>query len=132
MVVILPPLNFRVVLASSLPYAKPILAAAEPQANVSPAPCSLVRTFIAFFGAAAMLPRPVRYLSLTNAMIQRGIAAADVIFNQIDLKPEINDGSDEISDIRGDITFKNVSFSYSENEKILDDREKLKLLYKKN
>ena len=32
MVVILPPLNFRVVLASSLPYAKPILAAAEPQA----------------------------------------------------------------------------------------------------
>ena len=78
-------------------------------------------TFIAFFGAAAMLPRPVRYLSLTNAMIQRGIAAADVIFNQIDLKPEINDGSDEISDIRGDITFKNVSFSYSENEKILDN-----------
>ncbi|GIS22633.1 MAG: hypothetical protein CM15mP123_05350 [Gammaproteobacteria bacterium] len=68
-----------------------------------------------------MLPRPVRYLSLTNAMIQRGIAAADVIFNQIDLKPEINDGSDEISDIRGDITFKNVSFSYSENEKILDN-----------
>ena len=27
-------------------------------------------TFIAFFGAAAMLPRPVRYLSLTNAFVR--------------------------------------------------------------
>ena len=47
-------------------------------------------TFIAFFGAAAMLPRPIRQLSMTNSMIQKGLAAAEVIFQQMDLKPEIN------------------------------------------
>ena len=78
-------------------------------------------TFIAFFGAAAMLPRPVRQLSMTNAMIQKGLAASEVIFNQLDLKPEINDGNREITKIKGDISFENVNFSYSENEKILDD-----------
>ena len=69
MVVILPPLNFRVVLASSLPYAKPILAAAEPQANVSPAPCSLVRTFIAFFVIFIMeILKSLKKLFLRNAL----------------------------------------------------------------
>ena len=78
-------------------------------------------TFIAFFGAAAMLPRPIRQLSMTNSMIQKGLAAAEVIFNQMDLEPEINDGSIEISKIKGDISFNKVNFSYSENEKILED-----------
>ena len=45
-------------------------------------------TFIAFFGAAAMLAKPIRQLSITNSMIQRGLAAAEVIFNQIDEKDE--------------------------------------------
>ena len=78
-------------------------------------------TFIAFFGAAAMLPRPIRQLSMTNSMIQKGLAAAEVIFNQMDLRPEINQGSTEILEIKGDISFEKVNFSYSENEKILDD-----------
>ena len=78
-------------------------------------------TFIAFFGAAAMLPRPIRQLSMTNAMIQKGLAASEVIFNQLDLKPETNDGIKEINKIKGDISFESVNFSYSENEKILDD-----------
>ena len=78
-------------------------------------------TFIAFFGAAAMLPRPIRQLSMTNSMIQKGLAAAEVIFNQMDVKPEIDDGTKELSEVKGDISFKNVNFSYSDNEKILDD-----------
>ena len=78
-------------------------------------------TFIAFFGAAAMLPRPIRQLSMTNSMIQKGLAAAEVIFKQMDLEPEINDGSIEISNIKGDISFNKVNFSYSEKEKILKD-----------
>ncbi len=78
-------------------------------------------TFIAFFGAAAMLPRPIRQLSMTNSMIQKGLAAAEVIFAQMDLRPEINQGSIEISNIKGDISFEKVNFSYSESEKILDD-----------
>ena len=67
-------------------------------------------TFIAFFGAAAMLPRPIRQLSMTNSMIQKGLAAAEVIFNQMDVKPEIDDGTKELSEVRGDISFENVNF----------------------
>ena len=78
-------------------------------------------TFIAFFGAAAMLPRPIRQLSMTNSMIQKGLAAAEVIFNQMDVKPGIDNGTRELSEVRGDISFENVNFSYSDNEKILDD-----------
>ena len=78
-------------------------------------------TFIAFFGAAAMLPRPIRQLSMTNSMIQKGLAAAEVIFQQMDLKPEINKGAIELSDVKGSISFENVFFSYSENEQVLDD-----------
>ena len=78
-------------------------------------------TFIAFFGAAAMLPRPIRQLSMTNSMIQKGLAAAEVIFNQMDVKPEIDDGTKELSKVRGDISFENANFSYSDNEKILED-----------
>ena len=78
-------------------------------------------TFIAFFGAAAMLPRPIRQLSMTNSMIQKGLAAAEVIFQQMDLKPEINRGAIELSDVKGSISFENVFFSYSENEQVLDD-----------
>ena len=39
----------------------------------------------------------------------------------MDLRPEINQGSTEILEIKGDISFEKVNFSYSENEKILDD-----------
>ena len=49
-------------------------------------------TFIAFFSAAGMLAKPVRQLSEINSQIQKGLAAAEDIFSQIDEKPELNDG----------------------------------------
>lgn len=69
-------------------------------------------TFIAFFGAAAMLAKPIRQLSQTNAMIQRGLAASEVIFDQIDEKPEENSGKEILTNSEGTIEFNNVSFSY--------------------
>ena len=50
-------------------------------------------TFIAFFGSAGMLAKPIRQLSSTNVMFQKGIAAAEDIFKQIDETPEKDDGS---------------------------------------
>jgi subfamily B ATP-binding cassette protein MsbA len=73
-------------------------------------------TFIAFFGAAAMLAKPIRQLSQTNAMIQRGLAASEVIFDQIDEKPEENGGKEIIKNSEGKLEFKNVSFTYENSE----------------
>ncbi len=70
-------------------------------------------TFIAFFSAAGMLAKPVRQLSEINSQIQKGLAAAEDIFSQIDEKPELNDGKFKTEKVNGKITFKDVSFSYT-------------------
>jgi len=78
-------------------------------------------TFIAFFGAAGMLAKPVRQLTQVNAMIQRGVAASETIFDQLDEKPEKDSGKEVLSKCDGNLMFNNVSFSYeNSNEKTLD------------
>ena len=72
--------------------------------------------FVAFFSAAAMLAKPVRQLSEVVSLIQKGLAAASDIFEQIDEKPEKNEGSYESKKVEGEIVFKEVSFSYENDE----------------
>ena len=73
-------------------------------------------TFIAFFTAAGMLAKPVRQLSEINSQIQKGLAAAEDIFDQLDEDPEKNEGTYQADDIKGKINFKNVSFSYGNSD----------------
>ena len=72
-------------------------------------------TFIAFFSAAGMLAKPVRQLSEINSQIQKGLAAASDIFNQLDEEPELNQGKYESQSVEGSISFQNLSFSYKDN-----------------
>ena len=69
-------------------------------------------TFIAFFSAAGMLAKPVRQLSEINSQIQKGLAAAEDIFGQLDEESEKNEGEHKSSHIEGKINFNKVSFSY--------------------
>ena len=69
-------------------------------------------TFIAFFTAAGMLAKQVRQLSEINSQIQKGLAAASDIFNQLDEQPESNNGKYKSETIEGSISFKDLSFSY--------------------
>ena len=73
-------------------------------------------TFIAFFSAAGMLAKPVRQLSEINSQIQKGLAAAEDIFSQLDEKTERNDGTYTSDAVKGDITFTNLNFSYDAGE----------------
>ena len=73
-------------------------------------------TFIAFFSAAGMLAKPVRQLSEINSQIQKGLAAAEDIFSQLDEKAERNDGTYTSEAVKGDITFTNLNFSYDTGE----------------
>ena len=72
--------------------------------------------FIAFFSGAAMLAKPIRQLSEINAQIQKGLAAAIDIFEQLDEEPEKNEGKYKTDSIRGEIIYKNVSFQYPNDE----------------
>ena len=56
-------------------------------------------TFIAFFSAAGMLAKPVRQLSEINSQIQKGLAAAEDIFSQIDEDTEKNEGEVKVEKI---------------------------------
>ena len=70
-------------------------------------------TFVAFFTAAGLMAKPVRQLSSINAIIQKGLAASEEIFEQLDHDEEDDQGNVD-SKITGEIIFKDVSFSYDQ------------------
>jgi subfamily B ATP-binding cassette protein MsbA len=71
-----------------------------------------VGSFVGYLTAAFLLPRPIRQLSDANSDIQRGIVAAESLFEVLDEKTEIDDGVYEIARCKGDLEFKNVTFFY--------------------
>ena len=65
--------------------------------------------FVAFITAAGLMAKPIRQLSSINAVIQKGLAAAIEIFDQLDAKEEEDLGKID-SNILGNIEFSDVSF----------------------
>ena len=68
--------------------------------------------FVGFLTAAFMLPRAVKFISGANAKIQKGVAAAESLFEVLDEPGEEDDGMKGISNCQGEIEFNNVSFTY--------------------
>jgi ATP-binding cassette, subfamily B, bacterial MsbA len=78
--------------------------------------------FAAFITAAGQLAKPIRQLSGIQNVIQRGLAAAEDIFSQLDEEGEPNEGTITLDRAKGRVEFNNVSFSYSEDsETVLDE-----------
>ena len=76
--------------------------------------------FVAFITAAGLMAKPIRQLSNINAVIQKGLAAAVEIFDQLDAKEE-EDAGELDSEIIGNIAFSDVSFAYNSKESVLDN-----------
>ena len=76
--------------------------------------------FVAFITAAGLMAKPIRQLSNINAVIQKGLAAAIEIFDQLDAKEEKDTGDIE-TEITGNIEFKDVAFSYKPKELVLNN-----------
>ncbi len=77
--------------------------------------------FIAFFSAMMLMLQPVRRITNVNATLQRGVAAADSLFSIMDEKDEHDTGTKEIERVKGAVRFKDVHFSYGDdNGPILD------------
>ena len=78
--------------------------------------------FISFFSAMMLMLQPVRRITNVNATLQRGVAGAHSLFAIMDEPDEIDTGTVEKNDVRGDIEFRNVSFGYgSEDGPVLRD-----------
>ena len=74
-------------------------------------------TFISFFSAMMLMLQPVRRITNVNATLQRGVAAGDSLFEIIDEPEEVDSGTKEAKDVRGDVEYRSVSFSYGDGEK---------------
>ena len=77
-------------------------------------------TFVAFFTAAGLMAKPIRQLSNINIIVQKGLAAANEIFEQLDQDIEEDEGINE-DKIEGRIVFENINFSYDTGKQILSN-----------
>jgi subfamily B ATP-binding cassette protein MsbA len=68
--------------------------------------------FMAFLTAMLLVLPPLRRLTRVNQTVQRGLAAAESVFRVIDEPPEADAGTREIGPARGDVEFREVSFTY--------------------
>ena len=79
-------------------------------------------TFISFIGAMILMLQPLRRLTNLNASLQRGITAADSLFEIIDEHDEVDTGTFRKDRVDGTVEFKNVKFSYGgKNAPVLTD-----------
>lgn len=78
---------------------------------------------ISFLVYVINLPTPVKRLSNIYADIQRALAAAQRIFEVLDIEPEIKDleGAKELGPVAGYVTFQNVSFAYNPGKPVVAD-----------
>jgi subfamily B ATP-binding cassette protein MsbA len=78
--------------------------------------------FSAFMTAMMLLLQHAKRLSGVNATLQRGIAAAQSVFEFLDKETERDTGSETLARARGAISYKHVTFRYhSASEAVLDD-----------
>ena len=78
-----------------------------------------VGSFMAFTTAAGLLYDPLKAVANLQAMLQEGIAASQRLFPILDNEPRIKDKKTlkKLEKISGSLSFENVSFSYSNNDK---------------
>ena len=68
--------------------------------------------FVSFVTAMSMLFEPIRRLTNINAVIQRGLAGAQSIFELLDTPPEVDSASASLPRAKGELRFDDVSFRY--------------------
>ncbi|WP_341303883.1 lipid A export permease/ATP-binding protein MsbA [Pseudomonas sp. TMP25] len=72
---------------------------------------------VAYITLAGLLPKPIRQLSEVSSTIQKGLAGAESIFEQLDELPEVDHGTQERERVSGRLQVNNLSFQYPTSEK---------------
>ncbi len=77
--------------------------------------------FVAFIAALMMLYTPLKTVGNNYIAIQNSFLAIDRIFEILDLQPKIQDAENakELKEIKKGISFKNVSFAYTNGREVL-------------
>ena len=72
---------------------------------------------IAYITLAGLLPKPIRQLSEVSSTIQKGVAGAESIFEQLDEKPEVDHGTVERDHVSGLLEVRNLNFTYPDTDR---------------
>ncbi len=76
---------------------------------------------VAYITAAGLLPKPIRQLSEVSSTIQKGVAAAESIFEQLDTPPETDTGTVSRERVSGRLEVRDLTFRYPGGERpVLD------------
>ena len=78
-------------------------------------------TFFSFLTALIMIYEPIKGVSKINNTLQQGIAAAERVFDILDIESEVVEKKDavELPPVKDIIEFKDIRFQYEENAEIL-------------
>jgi len=83
--------------------------------------------FVAFVTSMLLVISPLKHLIDVNQPLQRGMTAAELIFGLIDEPPEPRGGTRELPSARGEIEFRDVSFSYGASDRQILDKISIKV-----
>ncbi|WP_338486393.1 lipid A export permease/ATP-binding protein MsbA [Pseudomonas trivialis] len=72
---------------------------------------------VAYITLADLLPKPIRQLSEVSSTIQKGVAGAESIFEQLDEDVEIDHGTIERDKVSGRLEVRNLNFTYPGTER---------------
>lgn len=72
---------------------------------------------VAYITLAGLLPKPIRQLSEVSSTIQRGVAGAESIFEQLDEEPEVDRGTEQRERVNGRLEVRDLTFQYPGAEK---------------
>lgn len=72
---------------------------------------------VAYITLAGLLPKPIRQLSEVSSTIQKGVAGAESIFEQLDEEPEVDNGTIERDKVSGRLEVRNLNFTYPGTER---------------
>ncbi|MFH1090192.1 MAG: lipid A export permease/ATP-binding protein MsbA [Pseudomonadota bacterium] len=78
-------------------------------------------SFVSFLTALLLLYEPVKRVTRMNVTVQQGIAAAERVYEILDLEPDIKDKDDAVvlPPSAGQIEFRDVFFGYDRREDVL-------------
>ncbi|OGA48228.1 MAG: lipid A export permease/ATP-binding protein MsbA [Betaproteobacteria bacterium RIFCSPLOWO2_12_FULL_62_58] len=77
--------------------------------------------FVSFITAMLMLTAPLKRITSVNEPLQRGLAAAESVFELIDQVGEPDPGTAEMTRARGEIRFETVCFTYGDPQRLALD-----------
>lgn len=72
---------------------------------------------VAYITLAGLLPKPIRQLSEVSSTIQKGVAGAESIFEQLDEEVEVDHGTLEREKVSGRLDVRNLNFTYPGTER---------------